>query len=186
MGRAALRCILRHCGVPNKVRLTPQDLRALHMGLIRIRPLSMFITRHLQDISVISLYRFYLSPFILKALSSHHPKGKPFPLFNPRLVKRINLIEPAGKRRLYLKHIEQLSYDRGGNPGDVHAAIRSSGPGKGNLCGPLFRMDKFIERMPAEIIDPFHLSKRLRDRNLPVKLFYPEECDGLIMRAFYI
>jgi len=29
---AALRCILRHCGVPKKVRLIPQDLRALHMG----------------------------------------------------------------------------------------------------------------------------------------------------------
>jgi len=30
---AALRCILRHCGVPKKVRLIPQDLRALHMEL---------------------------------------------------------------------------------------------------------------------------------------------------------
>ena len=29
---AALRCILRHCGVPY-VRLIPQDLRALHLGL---------------------------------------------------------------------------------------------------------------------------------------------------------
>src|SRR3989304_7710998 len=146
----------------------------------------MFITRHLQDVPAVFFNRFYLFSFILESLSSHHPKGEPFPLFNPGLVKRVNLIEPAGERRLYFKHIEQLSYDLRGNPGDVHAAIRSSGPGKGNLCGPLFRMDKFIERMPAEIIYPLYLFKRLRDRDLPVKLFHPEECDGLIMRAFYI
>ncbi len=37
---AALRCILRHCGVSKKVRLIPQDLRALQMAPLRIRPLS--------------------------------------------------------------------------------------------------------------------------------------------------
>jgi hypothetical protein len=30
---AALRCILRHCGVRKKVRLIPQDLRALPLEL---------------------------------------------------------------------------------------------------------------------------------------------------------
>jgi len=41
---AALRCILRHCGVRKEVRLIPQDLRALHMGFLRIRPLQRLLT----------------------------------------------------------------------------------------------------------------------------------------------
>ncbi len=39
---AALRCTLRHCGVP-KVRLIPQNLRALPMDFLRNRPLCDFL-----------------------------------------------------------------------------------------------------------------------------------------------
>jgi hypothetical protein len=41
----ALRCILRHFGVP-KVRLTPQDLRALPANFLRSRPKIDFLQVH--------------------------------------------------------------------------------------------------------------------------------------------